>query len=92
VNSFVGVDVGDLTGGVFDATTLFEGNNLGCFAFQAVQQGLPSILSGLFQNIAPAIALLNENLTPVTQLLNCPALNYFDQSLFNQFPGYSYTN
>lgn len=29
VNSFTGVDLGDTTGGVYNAQTLFEGNNLG---------------------------------------------------------------
>jgi hypothetical protein len=35
-NTFTGVNIADLTGGVFNAETLLEGNNLMCFAFQAV--------------------------------------------------------
>lgn len=34
VNSYVGVDLANLTGGTYNADTLLEGNNLGCFAFQ----------------------------------------------------------
>jgi hypothetical protein len=82
-NSFVSVNPGDLTGGVFTAATLLEGNNLGCFAFQALQQGLVTDVAGV-------LALVNQYVSPVVQTLNCLALNQFDQSLFNQFPGYRY--
>ncbi|TKA24995.1 hypothetical protein B0A50_06093 [Salinomyces thailandicus] len=34
VDSFTGVDISDLTGGVFHATSLLEGDNLACFAAQ----------------------------------------------------------
>jgi hypothetical protein len=89
-NSFVGVNPGDLTGGVYTSTNLLQGNNLGCFAFQALQQGLPSVLRGLVSNVAAVVSLVNQYVSPVTQSLNCPALTQFDQSLFNQFPGYKY--
>ncbi|KAH8601004.1 hypothetical protein B0O99DRAFT_681860 [Bisporella sp. PMI_857] len=90
VDSFTGIDPGDISGGVFNAATLLQGNNLGCFAFQAAQQGLPSALSGIISNIAPVIALVNQYVSPVLQSLNCPALTSFNQSAFNQFPGYGY--
>ena len=91
VDSFTGANLGDLTGGVFNAATLFQGNNLGCFIFQAAQQGIPDALSGIVSNLAPIIALVNQYISPVTQLFNCPALNTFDQSAFNQFPGAGYS-
>jgi len=109
VNSFTGVDPGDLSGGVYNAQTLLQGNNLGCFAFQvsshrpfnlvvifmltraeAAQQGIPVALSGIISNLAPIIALVNQYISPVLDELNCPALNTFNQSAFNQFPGYNY--
>ena len=90
VNSFTGIDVGNLTGGVYNAQTLLQGNNLLCFAFQAAQQGIPSVLSGIVSNIAPVVALLNQWVSPVTSLLDCPALLTFNQSAFNQYPGYQY--
>jgi hypothetical protein len=37
VDSFVGVNVDDLTGGVLNAQTLLEGNNLFCFAMVRMQ-------------------------------------------------------
>jgi len=75
---------------VYNAQTLLQGNNLGCFFFQAAQQGIPEALSGIISNLAPVLSLVNQYISPVTQLLNCPALNTFNQSAFNQFPGYKY--
>jgi hypothetical protein len=49
-NSFVGVDPSDISGGVYNAQTLLQGNNLGCFFFQAAQQVIPSVLSGILSN------------------------------------------
>jgi hypothetical protein len=89
-NSFVGVNPGDITGGVYDAQTLLKGDNFGCFFFQAAQQGIPSILKGLISDLAPVISLVNQYISPVLDDLNCPALNTFNQSAFNQFPGYNY--
>lgn len=91
VNSFTGVNPGDLSGGVYNAATLLQGNNLGCFAFQAAQQAIPGVLSGLLGSVlTPILNLVNSNINPVLSELNCPALLTFNQSAFNQFPGYKY--
>jgi hypothetical protein len=90
VNCFTGVDPGDISGGVYNAQTLLQGNNLGCFAFQAAQQGIPAVLKGIISNLAPVLALVNQYLRPVLSELNCPALTTFNQSVFNQYPGYQY--
>ncbi|KAF2429338.1 Cloroperoxidase [Tothia fuscella] len=89
-NSFTGINLGDVTGGVYNAQTLLQGNNALCFAFQAAQQGIPSILQGLVSNIGPIVTLVNQYINPVTSSLSCPALNTFNQSSFNQYPGYKY--
>ncbi|KAG7005412.1 sister chromatid cohesion protein pds5 [Physcia stellaris] len=89
-NSFVGVNPGDLTGGVYTSANLLQGNNLECFTFQALQQGLPSVLSDIYKNIGPAVALVNQYVSPILSGLGCPALTTFNQSLFNQYPGYNY--
>lgn len=86
----MGVNPGDLTGGVYTSTNLLQGNNLECFTFQALQQGLPSVLSGIFKNIGPAVALVSQYVSPILAPLKCPALTAFNQSLFNQYPGYKY--
>ncbi|KAF2122406.1 Chloroperoxidase [Lophiotrema nucula] len=88
-NSFVGIDVGDVTGGVYNAQTLLQGNNALCFAFQAAKQAVPSALEG-YSVITPILTLVNNNINPVLSQLACPALTQFNQSAFNQYPGASY--
>lgn len=76
---------------MYNATTLLEGNNLGCFLFQALQQGLPSELEGVVSSLlTPILTLVNENLSPVLSLLDCPALNELNDTLLEVYPGYSY--
>ncbi|CAK4010345.1 Aromatic peroxygenase [Lecanosticta acicola] len=90
-NSFVGIDVGDLTGGLFDAQNLMEGNNLGCFILLTQQQDFPDILKGLEGNVvAPITDLIGQYFTPLLDTLRCPQLESYNQGLFNQFPGYKY--
>jgi hypothetical protein len=84
---FYRLSPGDTTGGVYNAQTLFEGNNLGCFFFQPAQQSIPETLSGLLSDLPLVISLLNKWIDPVTTRLDCPALNTFHQSTFDQFPG-----
>ncbi|KAF2729210.1 Cloroperoxidase [Polyplosphaeria fusca] len=91
VNSFTGVNVGDVTGGVYNAQTLLQGNNALCFAFQAAKQAVPSALEGLLGSVVSGIlTLVNNNIDPVLGALNCPALTTFNQSAFNQYPGAGY--
>ncbi|KAJ4299471.1 hypothetical protein N0V90_004716 [Kalmusia sp. IMI 367209] len=89
-NSFVGANLGDITGGVYNAQNLLQGNNALCFAFQAAQQGLPDALQGVVSVIGPIVNLVAQFVNPVTSALNCPALNQFNQSAFNQYPGAGY--
>ncbi|KAJ5115843.1 hypothetical protein N7456_000191 [Penicillium angulare] len=91
VNSFTGVAVSDLTGGVLDAKNLFEGDNFACFAFVLLQQGIPDFLKGPLADINNATSFLKPFLSPILDKLECPELGDFDQSLFNDFPGYKYS-
>lgn len=88
-NTFTGVNVADLTGGVFNAETLLEGNNLACFAFQAVSLASPDILrGGLLGSLAQsAVQTLTDALKPVLTSFNCPQLVKYDKSLLESFPG-----
>lgn len=90
VKTFTGINLGDLTGGVFNSATLLQENNLGCFLFQAGQKIVPDFLSGVVNNLSPVFRLLNKYISPVTKALDCPALLKLDQSQFNQFPGAKY--
>jgi hypothetical protein len=86
-NTFTGVNITDLTGGVFNAETLLEGNNLVCFAFQAMSVAAPDILKGLLGNVLLAVGKLTKVLDPVLQELGCPQLAKYDQSFLGKFPG-----
>ena len=88
-NSFVGVDPANLTGGVFTAGNLLQGNNLACFGFEASLQEAPDILSGLFSDITSALAQLGSAVNAATNGLGCPKLNEIDKTQFAKYPGYS---
>lgn len=80
-NSFTGVNITDLSKGVFNGETLTQGNNLGCFALQAAAQAEPDILVGEFTD------LLNTLGSIATQL-SCPQLEALDTKQLEQYPGY----
>lgn len=89
VDSFVGVDPNDLTGGVFNAATLAQNNNFFCYAMQLTIQGVPDIISGLFTDTNAAVDKLGSALNAATNSLGCPKLNNVDKDQFKQFPGYT---
>jgi hypothetical protein len=86
-NTFTGVDLGDLTGGVFNAQTLLEGNNAMCFALQNVQQGAPDLLRGLVGNVLAALTKLTDALDLLLSQLGCPQIAKYDSLLLSKFPG-----
>ncbi|CAE6518627.1 unnamed protein product [Rhizoctonia solani] len=87
VNSFAGVNVGDITGGVYNSVNLLEGNNLVCFAFQAAQQAIPDVLKGILGDLVTALGLWNTKITPILSGLGCPELTKYDGSVFGTYPG-----
>lgn len=89
VDSFVGVDPSDLTGGVFNGATLLEGNNLQCYIQQVAIQQLPDILSGLLTDVDPAADAIGTQLNSLTNSVGCPKLNNIDKNQFNKYPGYT---
>lgn len=91
-NSFTGVDLSDLTGGVYNTQTLLQGNNLACFSLQFAQGAAPDLLKPIFSNIAAGVAALNTAFSSALAPLGCPQLSSIDQSKFSQFPGYSKLN
>lgn len=73
VDTFVGVDMEDVTGGVLDSTTLLEGNNLLCLSFEIVKTLAPNILSNIFSTIAGPLDTLTDALGVDILNLTCPA-------------------
>jgi hypothetical protein len=87
VDSYTGVDLGDLTGGVFNAATLLEGDNLACYALQASQAAIVDAVSGIVSDLGALLRFVTDQLGPLGESLQCPPLAEFDNGLFNPFPG-----
>ncbi|KAL3424168.1 oxidase [Phlyctema vagabunda] len=86
-NTFTGVDLEDLTGGVFNAATLAEGNNAACFAYQFAQQAAPDLLKLQFSSVTGPLGQLNDAFSKVLAGLSCPQLKAIDDSQLAAFPG-----
>ncbi|RMJ15113.1 hypothetical protein CDV36_005265 [Fusarium kuroshium] len=94
VNSYAGVDLSDLTGGVLNLTKLLEGNNLLCFVFEIVKTVAPNSLSTLFKIIEVPLKLVTDTLGAALLDLACPAFKdltvggkSFEEGIQAQFPG-----
>jgi len=86
-NSFTGVDLTDLTGGVYNTQNLLQGDNLACFSYQFAQQAAPDLLKGLFSIVTAPLSQLNAAFSKVFAELSCPKLEAIDTSQFAQYPG-----
>lgn len=94
VNSFAGVDMKNITGGVLNAVTLLEGNNLICFTLEIVKAFAPNSLSPLFATLEKPLQLINDALLDPLLDLDCPAFDELKEggedlleSLLDKFPG-----
>ncbi|KAF5868903.1 putative oxidase protein [Botrytis fragariae] len=90
VNSFTGVDFSDLTGGVYNLESLFEGNNLACFLLQNAQLTAPDFLKNVFSDITEPLGILSSTTQGILGSIGgCPQLMDPDQSKFqfSSFPG-----
>ncbi|KAH7086311.1 hypothetical protein FB567DRAFT_570206 [Paraphoma chrysanthemicola] len=81
-NSFAGVDVKDLTGGVYNSASLLQGNNLACFVYQLSAQAKPDAVLGVLDRLTNAVG-------SIIGALGCPQLQAIDQAQLQKFPGYS---
>jgi hypothetical protein len=93
VNSFVGINPEDLTGGVFNLTNLLEGNNLVCFALEVVKFAGPNLMSSALKTLATPIELLGKVVAPLVDL-GCPVFDDLTLGgtdyltyVFDTFPG-----
>lgn len=92
VNTYTGVDLSDLTGGVLGLGDIFDVNNPkgACFYAQLTQALIPDSANLLVSELSSILNIVNKLVKPIMGGLNCPTVNKFDQSLFNQFPGHKY--
>ena len=81
-NSFTGVNVDDLSGGVINGDSLTKNNNFACLAFQFAANAKPDVLLGSLTKLTNDIGGIMSNLA-------CPQLQSIDDSQLQQFPGYT---
>ena len=81
-DSFTGVDISDLTGGVFNAESLAEGDNFACLAYQFAAQAKPDVALDVLTKLTDAVGDLVGG-------LSCPELAEIDESQLEMFPGYT---
>lgn len=84
VNSYVGVDLEDLTGGVLNAEYLFDTDNprAACFYAQLAQSLVPDSSKLLLSELSAITDLVRDTLEPVMEGLDCPVVEKFDQTLW----------
>ncbi|KAK7413963.1 hypothetical protein QQX98_007146 [Neonectria punicea] len=94
VNSYAGVDLSNLTGGVINLTKILEGNNLLCFVFEIVKTASPNSLSTLFSIIRVPLKLITDTLGAAILDFACPAFEdmtvggkSFEDGMESKFPG-----
>lgn len=73
VDSFAGLDFEDITGGVLNATSLLEENNLVCFVLEIVKTFSPNSLSSLFKTLEAPLKLVTDAVLDPLLSINCPA-------------------
>jgi len=83
VNNFAGVQIENLTNGVFNSADLLKGNNLGCFAFQLAAQVKADLV------LLDVLNQLTDVVGDIVTQLGCPQLQKIDESVLEQFPGYT---
>lgn len=94
VNTFTGIDIADVTGGVLNGATLLEGNNLICFSLTALKAFTPNSLSTAVKLVEPVLELLNDVLLDPLLDLSCPAFQDLTlggedlwSALLDRYPG-----
>jgi hypothetical protein len=83
VNSFAGVDLTNVLGGVITVGQLLESNNLFCFALEVVKLASPNYLNNLYSTISVPLNLLLDIISVPLLILACPT---WDDLTYNGKP------
>lgn len=94
VDSFAGVDLGDVTDGVLNLAGLLKDNNLLCFVTEVLKFASPNALSGIYSTVAKPLEFVTNILAVPLLNLTCPAFqdlqmggNPLWEALQDTFPG-----
>lgn len=95
VNTFVGLNIDDVSGGLLNAKNLLEGNNLICFALMGIKNASPNALSSIYATLSSATNLLFATVEPIMGAIDCPvygdlSVNGTDWFTYNSemYPGF----
>lgn len=88
-NSYTALDLGNLTGGLYNSATLLEGNNLACFVFQSLLAAAPDVLKIGYSSPAGPLAALSQAVGGLVGGFGCQQLASWDQGAFAAYPGAS---
>lgn len=95
-NSFTGIDIEDVTGGLLNAKTFAQGNNAACYAFQLLLQAGPDSLEGPAELLTAALSKLTTSIGGAMAALDCPDLQGIQASQYTaatqKYPGVSKLN
>lgn len=89
VNTFTPIDLGNLTGGVYNAQSLLQGNNLFCLTLQLIQAEEPDILGNTFTDSEQAGLPLADLISDMLAQYACPQLQEINAKLYAGYPGYN---
>ncbi|RPA94625.1 hypothetical protein L873DRAFT_1846532 [Choiromyces venosus 120613-1] len=88
VNSYVGINLQNLTGGTFTTESLKNPTGLPFLIFRSSPALFPDILGFIYNLLVLPLNLLNTYFWGAgASPANCPAMVQFDKTQFNQFPG-----
>lgn len=88
VNSFAGVDLGGITGGIYNSFDLLDPDMLVCFIFRTLLAVVPDLLQGglLGALLNVALKLLTTTLLPLFNP-KCPGIQNWNGEMLEKFPG-----
>ena len=90
-NSFTGINVDDVSGGVFSLGNLAEGDNAFCFGYQLGEQLIPDAIRGLVTDLQEGLTELTGAFSKAFGAFNCPQIENTEMAQFNIYPGFTAT-
>ncbi|KAK4498561.1 hypothetical protein PRZ48_011219 [Zasmidium cellare] len=89
-NTYTGIDISNFSNGIYNAQNLFQGDNLACFMYQNIQQGLPDIITAN-PLVTAGATLLQKQFGIAFAGVTCPAVSKFNNNNLPPYPGRSYS-
>lgn len=87
VDSYAALDLGNLTGGVYNGADLLKGDNFKCFAFQSLMSIAPNFLRGGYSDTNKAMETLTDAVNKMIGTASCPKIQKLQTGQFDKYPG-----